>query len=172
MTSAHPDIASLIREAQASQRAIRLSEARLRLGSSFCERDLAAETLVIWGDEITLPPTTWLRLLHRVQDRQQHTPTPPPDLQAPLTEPTLTDLDRLRRQLQRRRSYTTLEQVAREVGSSAYADMLAVMWDRTVVIRRGHIVGLPSGTYAMLLRDIIRQRRTEDTTLQLRRVGG
>lgn len=168
MTPVYPDIASLITEAQANKSAVRLSEARLRLGSAFSERDLAAETLVIWGDEISLPPTTWLRLLQRVQNRQQH--TPPPDLQAPLTEPTLTDLAHLRRQLQWRRAYTPLEQVAREVGSSAYADMLAVMWDRTVVIRRGHIVGLPSGTYAMLLRDIIRQRRTEETT-HLRRVG-
>lgn len=172
MTPAHPDIAGLMREAQANRCPIPESEARRRLGAAYCACDLATETLIITGDEITLPPITWLRLLRRAHDRHQRHATPPPNLLATLTEPTLSELIHLHQVLRRRRFVTTLEQVAREVGGRAYAEVQAAMWDRPVVIQRGRIVGLPSGTYAILLRDIIRQRQADETTVLLAHAGG
>lgn len=149
MTPAPPDLVGLIREAQGDHRPIRLVEARARLGSSWREYDLARETVLMQDNDVLLPPATWLNLLHQALARQQATASPvDPDLLALLPEPSLVDLIRLLRRIERRRESTSLEQVAREVGSRAYAEILAEVWDRPVVIRRGRIVSLSAGTYS------------------------
>lgn len=164
------DIAGLIHEAQNNCRPIPMTEACMRLGPAWCEHDLASETVLVRGDDVVLPPTTWLRLLHRVLARQRA--TPPLELLAPLSEPSLTDLIRLLCRVQHRRVHTKLEQVAREVGSRAYDEMLTEVWDRPVVIRHGQIIGLPSGTYAIALQAIIYRRFAEESTVAMEQTGG
>lgn len=85
----------------------------------------------------------------------------PPSLSATLPNPTFLELRQLRRQIQHRQEITSLEQVAREVGSTVYAEFLPQLWESTTWMRRGRVVGLPPGTYLMLLNDSIRRRRAE-----------
>lgn len=82
-----------------------------------------------------------------------------PDLQLALRDPSPRDLRRLLRRVRQRDDITLLEQVAREVGPVVYADVLPRLYDATVLIRRDRIVGLPPGTYAMLLEDVLARRR-------------
>lgn len=160
------DITGLIQEAQNGCPPVLLVEARARLGSDWRECDLAYETVLIQGNDVVLSPATWLRLLHRALARQQGAaPSPDLDLLAPLPEPPLADLAHLLCRIERRRGHTSLEQVVREVGSRAYAEICAEVWDRPVVIRRGQVVGLTAGTYAIGLRVIIGRRHAEATTV-------
>ncbi len=89
---------------------------------------------------------------------------PPPGFNIPLPEPSLPELRALRRIVQHRDHMTMLEQVVREVGVSVFTEMLPLMQERPALIRRGRIVGLPPGTYAILLHDIVRRRRAEAST--------
>jgi len=58
-----------------------------------------------------------------------------------------------------------LEQVAHEVGGTVYAEFLPQLWESTTYIRRGHIAGLPPGTYMILLTASIRRLRAEMSTM-------
>ena len=78
-----------------------------------------------------------------------------------LGSPSLHDLRALPGQLRCRRHATALEQVATEVGGSVNAEIEASLWEATVVIRGGRIVGLPLGTYRRLLRAFVRRRMAE-----------
>ena len=66
------DIAALIEQSQRERRPMRLEEAQRLLGSALREADLAHETLLFRGADILLPPSTWIRLLRRMQDQQAH----------------------------------------------------------------------------------------------------
>lgn len=166
------DIAGLIQEAQNGCPPVFLVEARARLGSAWRECDLAYETVLIQGSDVILPPATWLRLLHRALARQQAAALSPDlDLLAPLPEPPLADLTHLLHRIERRWEHTSLGQVAREVGSQAYVEICAEVWDRPVVIKRGRVVGLPAGTYAIGLRAIIGRRNAEATTVVMEPTG-
>ena len=93
------------------------------------------------------------------------TPHPSPllSLAATLPDRTYAELRVLRRAILRRTYITLLEQVAREVGSTVYAEFLPQLWDSTCYIRRGRIAGLPPGTYVNLLTTSIRRMRAEKT---------
>jgi len=84
-----------------------------------------------------------------------------PSLSAMLPDQTYLGLHMLRREVRHRASITLLEQVAREVGSTVYAEFLPQLWDSTCYIRHGRIVGLPPGTYVRLLTMSIRRMRAE-----------
>jgi len=87
--------------------------------------------------------------------------SPLPSLIDMLPDQTYDGLRLLRREVRHRHKITLLEQVAREVGSRVYAEFLPQLWDSTCYIRRGHIAGLPPGTYANLLTTSIRRMRAE-----------
>ena len=90
--------------------------------------------------------------------------SPLPSLTAMLPDQTYLELRMLRRRVRRRTYITLLEQVAREVGSTVYAEFLPQLWDLTCCIRHGHIAGLPPVTYVALLTTSIRQRRAQMRT--------
>lgn len=75
----------------------------------------------------------------------------------------LDELLALRDRLRSRRFHTPLEQVQAEVGDEVYREIQASCWDRPVVIRGGEVVGLPHGTYLILLTQAIRRRRDAPT---------
>lgn len=73
MMGTPPDFDALIQKAEMDRRNIPLAEARAQLGDAFREHDLADETLHIraHGADITIPPTTWLRILRQAQRRSR-----------------------------------------------------------------------------------------------------
>lgn len=83
------------------------------------------------------------------------------NLTASLPDRTYQRLRMLRREIRRRNTITLLEQVAREVGGTVYAEFLPQLWESTTYIRRGRIAGLPPGTYVNLLTTSIRLRRAQ-----------
>lgn len=79
-------------------------------------------------------------------------------LTAPMPDPFPLELAVLLKRVRHRSQITPLERVAQEVGPTAYAEMLPEFYEATMLISRGRIVGLPPGTYASLLNDVVSRR--------------
>jgi hypothetical protein len=76
-----------------------------------------------------------------------------------ITQRSFDDLLALRARIRTRKYTTTLAEIRAEVGDAVYAEIERRSSDRPVVMRRGEVVGLPPGTYMILLREALRRRR-------------